>query len=87
MNIWETAILRSVNAVGGTATTQEIYTELQSGKFISLSKNDLRLTQWGDRPAYQHQVRSHLTNLVQSGDLARVARGTYRLTSQARSRI
>lgn len=87
MNIWETAILKSVNSVGGTATTREIYTELESGRFIKLSTNDLKITQWGGRPSYQHQVRSHLSNLVQSGDLERVSRGVYLLTSYGKSRV
>ncbi len=87
MNVWEIAILRSVNARGVRATNQEIYSELESGNFITLTEKDLRRTVHGDRPAYQHQVRSHLSNLTQAGDLQRASRGNYVLTKRGRRRI
>jgi len=87
MNVWEIAILRIIKAKGGQATTQEIYSELESGKFLTLTADDLRVTIYGGRPAYQHQVRSHLSNLRQSGDLKWVSRGKYSLTKKGRRRI
>ncbi|MDL1971348.1 MAG: winged helix-turn-helix domain-containing protein [Candidatus Desulfofervidaceae bacterium] len=87
MNVWEIAILRIVKYRGGYANTQEIYKELESGRFKTLSKKDLIKTNYGGRPAYQHQVRSHLSNLTQAGDLKRIARGTYALTEKGLKRI
>ncbi|MEA2063054.1 MAG: hypothetical protein U9P14_05100 [Gemmatimonadota bacterium] len=87
MNIWEIAILRSVEYLGGEANTQDIYRVLENGRFIELSPNDLLKTKWGERPAYQHQVRSHFSNLVDSGDLIRVSRGEYSLTKEGLNRI
>ncbi len=87
MNVWEIATLRSVNARGGRATNQEIYSELESGKFITLTERDLRKSVHGDYLAYQDQVRSHLSNLTQAGDVQRVTRGNYVLTKRGRRRI
>jgi hypothetical protein len=85
VNLWEEAILRSVDAAGGSASNREIYGRV--GKFISLSSEHLRPTQWGGRPAYEHQVRSHLSNLCGKGGLVRMGRGQYRLTPAGRARI
>ena len=87
MNVWENAILRSIEARDGSADTKEIYAELEGGKFITLNENDLEETIYGGRPAYQHQVRSHLTNLRQAGDLRRIKRGRYTLTAKGWRRI
>ena len=87
MNVWEIAILRSIDYRGGRARNYEIFAELESGRFISLSDNHLRVTDYGGRPAYKHQVRKHLSNLERARDLNRVARGTYQITPQGRSRI
>lgn len=87
MRNWEIAILQSIDSEGGRATNQEIYSKLEDGEFMSLTDDDLRETEYGGRPAYQHQVRSHLSNMVESGDLKRVARGTYSITTQGQSRL
>ncbi len=87
MSVWEKAILRSVDSRGRSADKQSIYSTLESGAFIQLTEDNLRPTQWGGRPAYQHQVRSYLSNLVRSGDLHRIERGTYQLTDKGRRRI
>ena len=87
MNVWDIAILKSIKAKGAQATTKEIYLELESGDFLTLTADVLRETIYGGRPAYQHQVRSHLSNLKQSGDLKWVSRGKYSLTEKGRRRI
>jgi hypothetical protein len=87
LNTWELAILKSIASAGGTANTKSIYKSLESGEFIELTEEHLRATRWEGRPAYQHQVRSHLTNLVQAGDLRRIAKGVYQLTEQGLRRI
>jgi len=85
VNVWEIAILKSIKSLGGEAELQQIYERLRS--FIQLTEKDLRSTEWGGRPAYQHQVRSHITNLCQSGELCRVSRGRYSLTEKGKKRI
>lgn len=86
MNRWEIAILRIIKSRDNYANTKEIYSDLESGIFMSLDDNHLRKTTYGGRPAYKHQVRSHLSNLVQSGDLVRVSKGAYSLTESGRFR-
>ena len=61
--------------------------DLESGAFVGLGPENLRKTNYGGRPAYQHQVRSHLTNLTQSGDLKKLDRGVYSITAAGRKRI
>ena len=85
VNVWEVAILRSVNLREGEADLQGIYQTV--GRFVALSSEHLTPTRWGGRPAYHHQVRSHVTNLCQSGDLVRVGRGRYSLTARGRRRV
>lgn len=87
MNIWEIAILKSIDSRGGKADTKEIYTDMKSGDFIKLNENHLQTTIYGGRPAYQHQVRSHLSNLIEAGDIQKVSRGAYSITARGRKRI
>jgi hypothetical protein len=85
MNIWEVAILTCINSLHGEADLQEIYKHI--GNFIILEKRHLEETRYGGRPAYQHQVRSHITNLCQAGDLIRISIGRYSLTKKGQKRI
>ena len=84
MNVWETAILRSIKSLGGEAELQQIYGKVSD--FRQLTEENLRETKWGGRPAYQHQVRSHITNLWQAGELIRISRGRYSLTEKGTKR-
>jgi hypothetical protein len=85
MNVWETAILKTYEFLGGWASNHEIYENV--GKFITLTAEHRRQTVYGGRPAYVHQVRSHITNLVQSLDLKKIGRSEYCITVGGRSRI
>jgi restriction endonuclease Mrr len=85
MNAWEDAILRTYDGHGGCADNQEVYEDV--GKFIHLTQEHLRPTVHGGRPAYVHQVRSHITNLVQSGHLKQLRRGHYCLTAKGKGRV
>lgn len=87
MNVWEIVILKSIDYRGGEADTQQIYTDMESGAFIALTEKHLRVTKYGDRPAYQHQVRSHLSNLTKSKDIQKVSRGVYSITAKGMKRI
>lgn len=85
MNIWETAILETINFLGDGVKLRDIYEKIHD--FKKLTKDDLRKTEWGGRPAYQHQVRSHITNLCQAGELIRASRAHYSLTKKGIKRI
>ncbi len=87
MKTWEDVLLRIINHRCGTASTTQIYTALESDDLIKLTEEQLRDTIYGGRPAYQHEVRSFLVNLVKKGDLRRENRGTYSLTDQGKCRI
>lgn len=85
MNVWEIAILRWINSIGDAASLKQMYKRI--GKFKELSKSDLRTTEHGGRPAYQHQMRSHISNLYQTGEVKRISRGLYSLTANGLKRI
>jgi len=85
MNAWEVVILSAFHALGGSADLQSIYVYLE--RHASMRPHHTRHTKWGGRPAYQHQVRSHVVNLCQTGDLRRVARGHYAITRNGRARL
>lgn len=85
MGVWEVAILKCINSFGGEARLQQIYERLH--EFIKLTEEHLRKTEWGGRSAYQHQVRSHITNLCQAGEVRRISRGYYSLTDKGLQRI
>jgi len=55
MKYWEMAVLRCINSLGRAAYLQEIYNKLHD--FINFTERHLRVTKWGERPAYQHIVR------------------------------
>lgn len=77
---WEQAILRSIKSLGGKADLQQIYEIISD--FKELTEDHLRITEWGGRPAYEHQIRSHVSNLHEEGYLDRISRGRYSLTEK-----
>jgi len=83
MNVWEIAILKSIKSLGGKAELQQIYNRLFN--FKKMTKKHLRIT-YG-RPAYQNQVRKHITNLCRAGELIWISRGRYSLTEKGTRRI
>jgi hypothetical protein len=85
VNAWETVILTGFHSLGGEAGLQALYKFLE--KDTPLPRQHLRATRYGGRPAYQHQVRSHVSNLCDSGDLRRVERGRYAITQRGRARL
>jgi hypothetical protein len=85
MHSWEIEILNAVENLGREANLQVIYNYLE--KNPCLTQHDRHPTHRGGRPAYQHQVRSHISNLYQALDLTRVARDRYRITPQGLGRI
>ena len=84
-DVWTIAILKSINSLGGHAHYQQLFKKLPD--FINLTDEHLKPTKWGGRPAYRHQVRSHVANLCQTGDLQWVSRGCYAVTDNEKRRI
>jgi len=84
---WEVTILQIVRYLGEVASLPSIYRQLERGKYISLTTNHLRLTPYGNRPAYQHQTRGHISDLLKTGDLVRSSRGIYAISDEGKNRI
>ena len=84
MNSWEVNLLSAFDALGGEADLQAVYVYLE--RHAPMRAHHKQQTKWGGRPAYQHQVRSHVVNLFQSGQLRRIARGRYAITPLGRAR-
>jgi hypothetical protein len=82
---WEIAILKSIRHLGGHGYPDDVYKTV--GLFKELTPQHRRATVYGGRPAYYHQVRSHLTNLCQSGDLINNSDAQYSLTPKGAARI
>src|SRR5687768_12626492 len=85
MYSWELAILEALYHLGDKGSLQQVNESLKAG--YPLSEAHLRETQWGGRAAYKHQVRSHLSNLYQKGNVVRLKRGYYALTHQGKQRF
>jgi len=78
MEYWEMIIYQSIESMGGEADLQGIYKEIPNR--MDLTESHLRITKWGERPAYHHIVRSYISNMCQSGLLHRTSRGRYKIT-------
>lgn len=89
MNTWEMAILETICWLGGEARPvrpKQICEEIPN--FIELTEEHWEEnTRYGRRPMYYHQVRSHIYNLCDKGELDKVARGLYRLNEKGRKRL
>jgi hypothetical protein len=77
MRYWEKAIYESLESLGGEACLPEIYKKLPA--FIDFTEKDLRITKYGERPAYQHIVRSYISNMCRSGLFRKISRGCYQI--------
>ena len=83
MNKWEVAILKIIAANDGTASLKHLYGELPS--HVDLTDKHYEITY--KAPAYHHQTRAHVDDLMDSGDLIRIGRGIYSVTSRGLSRL
>ena len=83
MNIWEIKILKIISANAGTASLNHIYSELP--KYIKLTTQHKKII--FKAPAYHHQTRAHIDDLLDSGDIIRTRRGVYTITPKGRLRI
>lgn len=81
--MWEYSILQCIDSLGGKAYLDQIYKEIS--EFIELTKEHWK-EQYG-RPTYQNQIRSHIANLCQSGNLDKISRGEYSLTEKGKEKL
>lgn len=82
---WEGAILQAIDEHEGQANLQQVYKAIP--RLVNLTGEQLRETQWGGRPAYQHGIRSYVSKMRHSGELARTGVGEYQLTEEGRKRL
>lgn len=80
---WEYSIIQCIDSLGGKAHLQEIYKKITH--YIDLTTEHLKES--FERPSYQHQIRSHISNLCQSGELTRISMGCYSLTKNGREKL
>ena len=83
MNKWEVAILKIIAVNDGTASLKHVYGELP--RYIDLTDKHYKITY--NAPAYHHQTRAHVDDLLDKGELYRTKRGMYSITLKGRSRI
>jgi restriction endonuclease Mrr len=83
----ETAILRIIFDHRSQVSTSQIYKALEAGGYFKLQEHHLTETIYGGRPAYQHEVRSYLSNMVQKGLVERLAWGVYGITELGKRKI
>jgi hypothetical protein len=83
MNKWEIVILKIMAANGGTVSLRNVYDELPN--YIDLTTKHCEITYRA--PAYHHQTRAHIDDLLDKGELIRTNRGVYSITSKGRLRI
>jgi hypothetical protein len=83
MNKWEVAILKIIAANDGTASLKHVYGKLPS--YVDLTDNHYEITY--KAPAYHHQTRAHVDDLLDKGELYRAKRGVYSITLKGRSRM
>ena len=63
--------------LGGTVSLRDIYDWLEN--HANLTEWEIGASPHGERPRYQHGVRSHISDIMQAGKAERVGRGLYRL--------
>ncbi|MBE9511989.1 MAG: hypothetical protein IMY71_14065 [Bacteroidetes bacterium] len=83
MNKWEISILKIIESNAGSAPLRHVYSELP--RYINLTNKHREITY--KAPNYHHQTRAHIDDLMDSGDLVRISRGIYSVTSQGLSRL
>ncbi|MDO8446702.1 MAG: hypothetical protein Q7T53_11495 [Deltaproteobacteria bacterium] len=83
MNIWEVKILKIIASNDGTASLRHIYCELPKHVNLTNKHNEIAF----DAPRYHHQTRAHIDDLMDSGDVIRIGRGMYSISSKGQLRI
>jgi hypothetical protein len=84
---WQLAILKAFDIPGQpnrALTDREAYRRVQH--FIHLEPHHL-IFQWGERPAFENQMRSHISDLCDLRQLKILKRNLHCITPQGRTRI
>jgi len=82
---WEYNILRCIDSLSGEACLGDIYDEI--GKFVDLTEEHRRYDHRWKEPAYHIQIRRHIKNLRQKGELEWVSKGCYSLREEGQERL
>lgn len=83
MNIWEISILKIISSNGGSASLKDIYFELPEYIKFTNKHKEIKFRV----PNYHNQTRAHIDVLMDSGDIKRIGRGIYSITSEGQLRI
>jgi hypothetical protein len=81
---WVLNILKCFVGLGGRASNRMVYSCLEQR--IALEPHH-RKPQWGNRRAFENQVRSHLSNLCESGQLRMLHPGLHEITEAGTIRV
>jgi hypothetical protein len=84
---WESAILKAFDIPDDpnrALTNEQAYRRVQDFKPLEPHH---RIFQWGERPAFQNQMRSPISNLCDLGQLKMLKPGLHCITPQGRARL
>lgn len=84
---WQLAILKAFDIpddANRALTNKQACRRVQDFKHLEPHH---RILQWGERPAFQNQMRSHISNLCGLGQLKMLKRGLHCITPQGRARL
>jgi hypothetical protein len=84
---WQLATLKAFDIPSDpnrALTDRQAYRRLQD--FKRLEPHHLKF-QWGERPAYENQMRSHISDLCDLGQLKMLKRNLHYITPLGRARI
>ena len=80
---WEISILKCYKDLGGKAHNKDIYNKIKD--YIQLTEEHLKIQY--KRPAYHNQIRSHIRNLIEQGDLVKIEDGLHEITASGLGRL
>lgn len=83
MNRWEISILRIIESNAGSSPLSHVYAEIPRHIDLTDRHREIRYKV----PNYHHQTRAHIDDLMDCGDLVRISRGVYSVTSQGLQRL
>lgn len=84
MNTWEVAILKIIASNDGIVSLKHVYGELPG--HVNLTDEHYEITYY-NAPAYYHQTRAHIADLLNKGEVSRTKRGVYAITQKGWSRV
>jgi len=80
---WEISILKCYKDLRGKACNKDIYDNI--GNYIKLTDEHLKIQY--KRPAYRHQIRKYIANLVKAGCLIKIENGFHEITEKGLERL